>query len=197
MTLMGVFLMAVIFFAYQLFYMRQLQIEVEHKAIVARVLEPMKSQEMETRQILRCEILFKESLGKLFHCVCIFITWYRGIRLRDYDLYTIGQRNIFFCLQSGKAIPIERLNDDYCDCEEDGSDEPETNACTNGVFFCSMIPQNRFAHLIIHICLYIFIKYFCHSLSLTHTHTYTPYFFFTQTGIQGAVDVIFQFLVTE
>lgn len=68
----------------------------------------------------------------LFVCVI-----FRGIRFKDYDLYNPVVRNIFFCIESGKAIPIERLNDDYCDCEEDGSDEPETNACTNGLFYCT------------------------------------------------------------
>lgn len=53
MTLLGVFLMAVIFFAYQLFYIRQLQIEVEHKAFVVPVLSVSKSQEKETKRIFR------------------------------------------------------------------------------------------------------------------------------------------------
>lgn len=42
----------------------------------------------------------------------------------------------FKCLKSGKEIPIENVNDDYCDCPEDGSDEPRTNACGNGKFDC-------------------------------------------------------------
>jgi protein kinase C substrate 80K-H len=33
------------------------------------------------------------------------------------------------------VIPIEHLNDDYCDCA-DGSDEPGTNACLGGSFTC-------------------------------------------------------------
>lgn len=70
----------------------------------------------------------------------------RGIRYKDYDLYNPLLQKLFYCIQSGKAIPIERLNDDYCDCEEDGSDEPETNACVNGVFYCTY--QKRF---VIHI----------------------------------------------
>lgn len=61
----------------------------------------------------------------------------RGIRLKDYDIYNPVVRNAFFCISTGKSIPIEQLNDNYCDCIEDGSDEPETNACTNGLFYCS------------------------------------------------------------
>lgn len=66
-----------------------------------------------------------------------FCTWHRGIRYKDYDLYNPVVRDTFFCLQTGQSIPMERLNDDYCDCEVDGSDEPETNACPNGVFYCT------------------------------------------------------------
>lgn len=69
-----------------------------------------------------------------FHCVLVS---FRGIRLRDFDLYNPLVKNTFFCLKSGKAIPFIRLNDNYCDCEEDGSDETETNACINGVFYCT------------------------------------------------------------
>ncbi|KAG5520247.1 hypothetical protein PMAC_001325 [Pneumocystis sp. 'macacae'] len=39
------------------------------------------------------------------------------------------------CLNTSKYIPFSRLNDDWCDCE-DGSDEPGTSACPNGVFSC-------------------------------------------------------------
>ncbi|KAK3850145.1 hypothetical protein Pcinc_034190 [Petrolisthes cinctipes] len=43
---------------------------------------------------------------------------------------------IFRCVASGKEISADRVNDDYCDCPEDGSDEPRTNACVNGKFVC-------------------------------------------------------------
>jgi alpha-glucosidase len=52
----------------------------------------------------------------------------RGIRIRDIDNYTkifIDQK--FKCLDDGKEISWDRLNDDYCDCS-DGSDETFTNA---------------------------------------------------------------------
>lgn len=151
MTLLGVFLMAVIFFAYQLFYIRQLQIEVEHKAFVAPALSTSKStQEKDTKRILRwvyikCQTVWI-SISIAFLLIAFFhrFIWRSGIRLKDYDLYNPVLRNIFFCLQSGKGIQWERLNDDYCDCEEDGSDEPETNACANGVFYCSTSHHKRF-----------------------------------------------------
>ena len=42
----------------------------------------------------------------------------------------------FSCDNNTKIYPIEKLNDDFCDCE-DGSDENKTNACSNGKFYCS------------------------------------------------------------
>lgn len=41
----------------------------------------------------------------------------------------------FQCIDGSSSIPIESLNDNYCDCA-DGSDEPSTSACPNGQFFC-------------------------------------------------------------
>lgn len=115
---------------------------------------------------------------------------YRGIRLRDYDLYNPLVRNIFFCINTGKAIPIERLNDDYCDCEEDGSDEPETNACANGKFYCTY--QKRFVYFTLldsMLCNRIVIHWVVSIL--------INYYLFFKLGIWRVVDEIFQYPVVE
>ena len=51
--------------------------------------------------------------------------------------YVPDENNLFKCFTSSKLIPFEWINDDYCDCDLDGSDEPGTDACQNGKFYCS------------------------------------------------------------
>ena len=41
----------------------------------------------------------------------------------------------FQCKDTSHSIPINFMNDNYCDCP-DGSDEPLTSACANGFFSC-------------------------------------------------------------
>lgn len=60
----------------------------------------------------------------------------RGIRLFDFDLYKPNFDGNFRCLDGSREIPFSQLNDDYCDCPTDGSDEPGTSACPNGQFYC-------------------------------------------------------------
>ncbi|XP_050085307.1 uncharacterized protein LOC126571087 isoform X2 [Anopheles aquasalis] len=70
----------------------------------------------------------------------------RGIRLRDLDRYTEPTsmpRAPFRCLQTGRELSWDRVNDDYCDCQEDGSDEPSTSACANGRFYCRFQKRHR------------------------------------------------------
>lgn len=47
----------------------------------------------------------------------------------------------FVCIHSRETIDFLKINDDYCDCL-DGSDEPGTNACPNGIFFCAFQHSN-------------------------------------------------------
>ena len=71
----------------------------------------------------------------------------RGIPISKNSLYNPDRD--FECLDGSRIIPFARVNDDYCDCG-DGSDEPGTAACPNGVFFCQnsghvakYVPTNR------------------------------------------------------
>ena len=48
----------------------------------------------------------------------------------------------FKCKLSGKVLPSDKVNDDYCDCPEDGSDEPLTNACDKSIFICKSSNKN-------------------------------------------------------
>lgn len=61
----------------------------------------------------------------------------KGIRIRDIDSYQQKFPNqLFKCLHSHEEITFDKINDDFCDCQ-DGSDETQTNACANGKFYCT------------------------------------------------------------
>ncbi|KAG7310154.1 hypothetical protein JYU34_004707 [Plutella xylostella] len=65
--------------------------------------------------------------------------------IKDVDIaeaYRADNKYQFKCINSDQHIPYESVNDDYCDCE-DGTDEPSTNACSNGVFHCSYPHPHR------------------------------------------------------
>ncbi|KAM9392501.1 glucosidase 2 subunit beta isoform 1-T3 [Pholidichthys leucotaenia] len=71
----------------------------------------------------------------------------RGVPLSKRQFYEEGKP--FTCLDGSHTIPFDRVNDDYCDCQ-DGSDEPGTAACPNGSFHCTnagfrpaFIPSSR------------------------------------------------------
>lgn len=53
----------------------------------------------------------------------------------EYSLAINQINNSFTCLDQSMTIPLSSLNDGKCDCP-DGSDEPGTNACLNGHFYC-------------------------------------------------------------
>ncbi|KAF8561351.1 hypothetical protein P879_08427 [Paragonimus westermani] len=57
----------------------------------------------------------------------------RGVSLPKSAFYQLGKP--FNCLDGSIVLPPHKINDNYCDCA-DGSDEPGTPACNNGVFHC-------------------------------------------------------------
>ncbi len=61
----------------------------------------------------------------------------RGVPPALHPVYHAAvQSGTFNCGASGKVIPVSSLNDDFCDCEVDGADEPGTSACKNSKFYC-------------------------------------------------------------
>jgi len=60
----------------------------------------------------------------------------RGTRDQDIAKYLPNINGKFVCFVSKKEIEFVKVNDNYCDCPIDGSDEPGTNACNNGFFNC-------------------------------------------------------------
>jgi len=62
----------------------------------------------------------------------------RGSRVQDIMHYRPNKQGKFSCMLSGLEIDFLKVNDDYCDCPRDGSDEPGTSACSeNGKFYCT------------------------------------------------------------
>lgn len=59
----------------------------------------------------------------------------RGIYYTDVKTYRPDSNNEFKCKTNHQKIFFDQVNDDYCDCE-DGTDEPSTTACPNGIFYC-------------------------------------------------------------
>ncbi|XP_078661410.1 uncharacterized protein LOC144905559 [Branchiostoma floridae x Branchiostoma belcheri] len=72
----------------------------------------------------------------------------RGAGPIEAKMLLAGMKEGFFsCYGTQDRINVTRLNDDYCDCPEDGVDEPGTNACPKGRFFCRTdgryVPSSR------------------------------------------------------
>jgi hypothetical protein len=63
-------------------------------------------------------------------------TLLKGIHISDISVYKPNERGNFVCFHTKEEIDFSRVNDDFCDCLFDGSDEPGTSACQNGRFYC-------------------------------------------------------------
>lgn len=78
--------------------------------------------------------LFVLSFAILLVCECSEVPRPRGVSISRAPLYAPGKD--FTCFDGSLTIPFDSVNDDYCDCN-DGSDEPGTSACLNGMFHCT------------------------------------------------------------
>jgi len=65
-----------------------------------------------------------------------------GVEKSKQKLYAPDANGMFKCLKGKMKISYDRLNDDYCDCD-DGSDEPSTSACSSGHFHCTDGPSHN------------------------------------------------------
>ncbi|XP_069832801.1 glucosidase 2 subunit beta isoform X1 [Dendropsophus ebraccatus] len=82
------------------------------------------------RQVAVVVLWFLAVLG----CRAVEVKRPRGVSLSNRSFY--DETKPFTCLDGSKTIAFDRVNDDYCDCE-DGTDEPGTAACSNGRFHCT------------------------------------------------------------
>ncbi|XP_011700141.1 PREDICTED: uncharacterized protein LOC105457260 [Wasmannia auropunctata] len=71
----------------------------------------------------------------------------RGTRDQDIAKYLPNINGKFVCFASKREIDFVRINDDYCDCPMDGSDEPGTNACNIGFFNCEKSSRKSAARI--------------------------------------------------
>lgn len=58
-----------------------------------------------------------------------------GVSPQDLSYFSSGSSGIK-CRDGSKKFDKARINDDFCDCPGDGTDEPGTSACPNGKFYC-------------------------------------------------------------
>lgn len=81
-------------------------------------------------------IIFQiKSIHELTNKAFICVPPIRGVHIKTTKFYLADKNNKFTCLVEKELIDFEKVNDDYCDCN-DGTDEPSTDACPNGVFYC-------------------------------------------------------------
>ncbi|KAM7436682.1 hypothetical protein ABFA07_013596 [Porites harrisoni] len=88
-----------------------------------------------------CQFLFRIQFFSLFFlCLGLFSLYttsassIRGVSLTRLPFYDSSKD--FTCFDGSLTVPFNSVNDDYCDCA-DGSDEPGTSACSNGIFHCT------------------------------------------------------------
>ncbi|KAI4486859.1 hypothetical protein M0802_012279 [Mischocyttarus mexicanus] len=133
--LLGVFIFGIIFFVQQIFYLKQLNNATVGKLITGSVRTSnyiiasgnnLHSKWNEPKY----SKLIRDKNGRTVSL--------RGTRNEDIARYLPNSNEKFVCFSSKQEIDFIQINDDYCDCPLDGSDEPGTNACNNGTFYCEL-----------------------------------------------------------
>lgn len=129
--LICVLVVAVIFVFYQLFYFKELNREIVGKLIAGSLRDNnhvvVGKQTSKWHQPQHSKLI-RDKNGRTVSL--------RGTRDQDIVKYLPNVNGKFVCFASKREIDFVKINDDYCDCPMDGSDEPGTNACNSGVFNC-------------------------------------------------------------
>nr|XP_050869975.1 thiamin pyrophosphokinase 1-like [Vespula vulgaris] len=126
-----VFFTGIIFFIHQISYLKELNSEIVGKLITGSV--------RTSNYIVAGKVRSKwnePKYSKLIRDKNGRTVSLRGTRNEDITKYLPNARDKFVCFSSKQEIDFIQINDDYCDCPLDGSDEPGTNACNNGTFYC-------------------------------------------------------------
>ncbi|KAG5305809.1 GLU2B Glucosidase, partial [Pseudoatta argentina] len=129
--LVCVLVVAVIFVIHQLFYFKELNQDTVGKLIAGSV--------KDTHRVVvgkRIDKWNQPYHSKLIRDTNGQTVSLRGTRDQDIAKYLPNINGKFVCFVSKREIDFVKINDDYCDCPIDGSDEPGTNACNNGFFNC-------------------------------------------------------------
>ncbi|XP_036324247.1 uncharacterized protein LOC118737672 [Rhagoletis pomonella] len=138
MLLLGVFLLGIVFIIYQAFSINQLP-SASTPWSLEGTMNGIRQKHREMIQSLgrkQTDGYDDGGGGQGTNTADDSIKIIRGIRLFDYDSYKPNFDGKFRCLDGRAEVPFDHVNDDYCDCIYDGSDEPSTNACQNGRFYC-------------------------------------------------------------
>lgn len=132
-TLICVFIVAIIFVVHQLVYFKELNQAIVGKLIGGSV--------RSSNYIISGKTQSKwnePSHSKLLRDKEGRTVSLRGTRDKDISKYLPNVRGKFVCFASKNEIDFFKINDNYCDCPLDGSDEPGTNACNSGSFNCEI-----------------------------------------------------------
>ncbi|XP_076056621.1 uncharacterized protein LOC143034449 [Oratosquilla oratoria] len=156
-TVIGaLFIMALLFLVYQLVFVAELS-QAEHKSkskhVISQqppkkgenVLEKVAEKELIKNKEKKAEKKFIENKENMIENKLVDnkedivekkLKENKKLAIKLSSAKPSSLKEEFTCATSGQVISADKVNDDYCDCPEDGSDEPLTNACVDVKFKC-------------------------------------------------------------